>query len=135
MIAERVSTHAKNCPASWAVVAGGQRLTYSKLHAQSLSVSCHLHRRGVRRGHMVTVCLPRTASLVSCLVGIVRCGAAYTVVEQREDLAENVRALRRITPDHVLTTTQLAPGLDDLSASSVAEALTANRDVMLPPVG
>jgi amino acid adenylation domain-containing protein/non-ribosomal peptide synthase protein (TIGR01720 family) len=64
-------------PAAVALVAGDRTLTFGELHAWSARISAGLQERGVRRGDVVAVALPRSFEQVAALLGTLRAGAAY----------------------------------------------------------
>lgn len=72
---------AKRHPASDAVVAQDQTLTYSELLRRSQLIAEELHQHGVRRGDLVAVCVPRGAMLPAALLGVLSAGAAYVPLD------------------------------------------------------
>jgi amino acid adenylation domain-containing protein len=68
---------ASRTPESPAVVCGEDTLTYADVLDRSNEVAACLRSRGVVAGHLVGVCLERSARLVPALLGILKTGAAY----------------------------------------------------------
>lgn len=59
----------------------GTAHTYAELDAAATAVAVALHERGVGPGHVVPVLLPRGPELVATLLAVMRCGAAYAVLD------------------------------------------------------
>jgi amino acid adenylation domain-containing protein len=74
---ERARAH----PDAPAVTSGGRRLTYGELDRRSNEIASTLHRQGAGPGAVVAVCLPRTTDMLAALLGILKCGAAYTPLD------------------------------------------------------
>ncbi|PSK98146.1 non-ribosomal peptide synthase protein (TIGR01720 family)/amino acid adenylation domain-containing protein [Murinocardiopsis flavida] len=64
-------------PDAPAVIAGGARTTYARLHERAESIAALLRRRGAGPEQVVAVAMERTADLVAALVAVHRAGAAY----------------------------------------------------------
>ncbi|AWG22185.1 hypothetical protein FFWV33_12010 [Flavobacterium faecale] len=64
-------------PNNVAIYADGKELTYQELQAQVNQIAHYLLKKGLQPGEIVAVSLPRGAELVSTLLAILQCGAAY----------------------------------------------------------
>ncbi len=73
-----------------AMVGQGQRVTYRELDEVSNTLARQLIRCGVRPGDVVPVCLPRSVSLVVCLLAVLKAGAAYSVLPPDWPLARRL---------------------------------------------
>ncbi|GAA3511922.1 hypothetical protein GCM10022220_59040 [Actinocatenispora rupis] len=73
-----------------ALVSGPDRLSYADLDAAATRLARRLTASGVRRGDVVAVHLPRCTDLVVALLGTLRAGAAYLVLDP--DLPADRRA-------------------------------------------
>ncbi|MEM7199945.1 MAG: amino acid adenylation domain-containing protein [Planctomycetota bacterium] len=56
---------------------GGGAWTAGELWTRAQTLAARLQERGVGQGHVVGVCLPRSADLAAALLGVVATGAAY----------------------------------------------------------
>ncbi|TDR40393.1 nonribosomal peptide synthetase DhbF [Tahibacter aquaticus] len=92
---------------------GDASLDYAHLDQHAEALAQQLRRRGVRRGSIVAVAIPRSFELVIALLASLRCGAAYLPLDSdypRERLAFMLDDAR---PGLVLTTTVAAAALPD----------------------
>ncbi|MEM9493042.1 MAG: MupA/Atu3671 family FMN-dependent luciferase-like monooxygenase, partial [Myxococcota bacterium] len=64
-------------PDKTAVICGDTTLSYSELGQRAQRLAEYLRRRGVGPGHVVGVCMDRSADLVVTLLGVLQAGAAY----------------------------------------------------------
>ncbi|WP_206506078.1 non-ribosomal peptide synthetase [Streptomyces chrestomyceticus] len=104
-------------PDAPAVVSGALTLTYRELDARANQYAHHLHAQGVGPGDRVAVLLPRTAELVTVLLGIAKAGAVAVPVDTGYP-AERVRhLLEDSAPALVVTETATREALDGFPAS------------------
>ncbi|WP_033018360.1 AMP-binding protein, partial [Streptomyces rimosus] len=104
-------------PDAAAVVSGALTLTYGELDARANRFAHHLHAQGVGAGDRVAVLLPRTAELVTVLLGIAKAGAVFVPVDTAYP-AERVRyLLEDAAPALVVTEVPTADVLDGFPAS------------------
>ncbi|MBC7271464.1 MAG: amino acid adenylation domain-containing protein [Streptomyces sp.] len=78
-----VTRQAVRTPDRPAVTCDGVTLTYRALEARSDRVAAGLRERGVGRGGVVGLALPRSADLVVAMLGILKAGAAYLPLDPR----------------------------------------------------
>ncbi|GAA3463916.1 amino acid adenylation domain-containing protein [Saccharothrix longispora] len=64
-------------PDALAVVHRDRRTTYRELNTAANRLAHRLARRGLRPGDVVGVCVARSPELVTALVAVLKCGAAY----------------------------------------------------------
>ncbi|PHV12432.1 non-ribosomal peptide synthetase/type I polyketide synthase [Chitinimonas sp. BJB300] len=53
------------------------RLSYGELAGRSDQFACNLKRRGIGRGSVVALCLPKSPELIVALLGVLKAGATY----------------------------------------------------------
>lgn len=58
-----------------------QTFSYRELDIRSSQLAHYLHNAGVKPGHLVPVCLDRSAELLVAILGIIKAGAAYVPVD------------------------------------------------------
>jgi non-ribosomal peptide synthetase-like protein len=81
---------ARETPDKAALVSAGVRLSYRELEARTNQVARALRARGVRRGDVVALVLPRGPEVLLAIVGVLKAGAAYVPLDA-ETPAERVR--------------------------------------------
>jgi mycobactin peptide synthetase MbtE len=79
---ELVCRHAALRPDAIAVVHGTQRITYAELCDLSAAYADLLAEQGVRKGDFLPVALPRCLRLVGVILGALRLGAAYALLDR-----------------------------------------------------
>ena len=72
----------KQQPDAIAVSEGSGALTYAELETRSRALACALVKKGARPGMVVVIHVPRSIDLVVALLGVLRSGAAFYVLEK-----------------------------------------------------
>ncbi|MFD5825057.1 non-ribosomal peptide synthase/polyketide synthase [Lentzea sp. NPDC060358] len=106
---ELFARQAARTPGALALVEGGTEVTYAELGERVRRFASVLAGRGVGRGSLVAIVLPRSVDLVVAILAVVHAGAAYVPIEP-DHPAERIRftfddarpALVITTPDAVL---------------------------------
>ncbi|MET0187507.1 MAG: amino acid adenylation domain-containing protein, partial [Pseudonocardia sediminis] len=110
MVAEQVARR----PDAVALSDADGEVTYAELDRRSAALAGVLAARGVGPDAIVGVAMPRSAAMVTALIGVVRAGAAFLPL----DLALPPERLRHQLTDSrtplVLTTAEAAPDLPDV---------------------
>ena len=78
---ELFAAQVRRVPEAVALVYGGESLTYAALGAWSDRLAARLWRAGVRRGTIVGVHLARGPEMVAALLGVLKAGAAYLMLD------------------------------------------------------
>ncbi len=68
-------------PARTAVIGETGRVTYGELDRAAASIAAYLRQRGVRKGDLVGVSLPRSAYLPAALLAVWKAGGAYVPLD------------------------------------------------------
>ena len=89
------------------------QLSYRALHAVSDRVAGGLAARGIGPGSVVALALGSTIDYPVCYVAAAKQGAIVTGVNPRLAPAERAAVIDRAEPDLIVTTAELADGLDD----------------------
>ncbi|MGW7098703.1 amino acid adenylation domain-containing protein [Streptomyces sp. NPDC054838] len=115
----------------------GVSLTYAQLWRRSGRLAAALAQRGVGRGDLVAVDLPRSADLVVAFLGIARSGAAYLPLdlqapsERVADLLTESGAVAAVAGEH----TRVPSSTPVLRPDGAATQAPAGGPVDGPPVG
>ncbi len=88
-----VEARARRDPGAVAVIDGTRRLTYGELSRDARAVAGTLRARGVGRGDLVGVLLPRSASSIVANLGVLAVGATYVPLDPTHPPARIARAL------------------------------------------
>lgn len=78
---ELFAQQARRTPAATALVHGDERLTYAELDTRADRLAALLRRHGVRPGALVGVYLERSAEMVVALLGTLKAGAGYVMLD------------------------------------------------------
>ncbi|WP_235024027.1 amino acid adenylation domain-containing protein [Streptomyces sp. WAC05374] len=81
LIHEAVARHAALTPDAVALVDGARRVGYAELDAAADAWAAELSALGAGPGGFVPVVLPRSATLVAALLGVLKTGAAYAALD------------------------------------------------------
>ena len=74
-------TQAARTPERAAVRCGDKRVTYGELDARSNQLARLLRQRGIGRGQLVGLCLPRDCEMLVALLAVLKSGAAYVPLD------------------------------------------------------
>ncbi|MBU6529701.1 amino acid adenylation domain-containing protein, partial [Streptomyces mayonensis] len=99
-----IAGHAARRGGTVAVEQAGSRLTYAQLHGAALDMARRLSARGVGRGDVVAVAVPRSADAVTAVLGVLLSGAAYCPLDPKAPPDRTSRLLTGTAPALVLTT-------------------------------
>ncbi|WP_165966717.1 amino acid adenylation domain-containing protein [Actinomadura sp. 7K507] len=91
-----VSLQAQRHPEGIAIRDGGANVTYRTLDRWAADVAGRLHDAGVRHHDRVAVMVPRSVELVTVLLGLLKAGAAYSVLDHRWPEARRDAVLARL---------------------------------------
>lgn len=94
---------ARRQPAATALRHRGERMSYAELDAASDAVAVELAARGVERGALVPVVLPRGRLLVTVLLGVLKTGGAYSVLDPSWPTARLEDAVAQLGSSLVVT--------------------------------
>ncbi|MFF7364597.1 amino acid adenylation domain-containing protein [Streptomyces sp. NPDC008125] len=103
MLPALVRTHATAHPNRTAVAVGQDRLTYAQLDDRVSRLIHQLRGRGIGRGSLVGIHLDRSPDVVVALLAVLGTGAAYTVVEPTDPVAEGAGRLVAAAPGLLLS--------------------------------
>lgn len=82
VFADRLAAIARHAPERIALVwSGGASWTYARLMQHADAIAGSLLDRGVERGELVGICVPRTPEMVAAMLGVMRAGAASLALD------------------------------------------------------
>ncbi|MEV8631251.1 amino acid adenylation domain-containing protein, partial [Streptosporangium sp. NPDC051023] len=116
-------------PDAVALVSGERRVSYSELDALAGRLALALTEAGVRPGTVVGVHLERGVGLIAALLGVLKTGAAYTLLDPAFPAERLSLVLRDVSADVVVTTRELRNG-----TALDATPLFADDALDMPPV-
>ncbi|MEV7152920.1 amino acid adenylation domain-containing protein [Streptomyces sp. NPDC093084] len=105
-----IADHAARRGEAVAVEHDGTSLTYARLFGAARDIARRLAARGVGRGDVVAVALPRGADAVTAVLGVLMSGAAYCPLDVKAPPGRTARLLADTAPSLVLTTGERAAG-------------------------
>jgi amino acid adenylation domain-containing protein len=106
---------ARRSPDAVAVISGGASTTYAELDLQAGRVARHLRDSGVRPGAMVAVHVARDRGLVAGLLGVLKAGAGYTLLDPELPAGRRDQALDDCGARVVLTRQSIEAAMADPS--------------------
>lgn len=98
-LADLVEAQVDRTPDRIALVFEGVAITYEELDARANAVARDLAARGVSRGDLVGVAIPRSVEMVVALLGVLKRGAAYVPIDpdlpavRRDVMAERAHSV------------------------------------------
>src|SRR6266446_5929437 len=95
-------------PEAIAVVFGRDESTYADLESRANRLARHLCARGVRRGSIVAMLLPRSVDAYAALLGILKSGAAYVPIDPEYPADRVAYILEDSGAGALVTTAELA---------------------------
>ncbi|WP_051660975.1 non-ribosomal peptide synthetase [Bosea sp. 117] len=135
-LVDLIAATMQRSPQETAVVFEGEILDFATLDARSSALAGQLAARGVGRGDIVAIALPRSIELIVALVAVLRTGAAHLPLDLAQPDARLARIAASATPRLALVRTvdagRLAPHVpvlapEDWSRSAVGPAPEAPR--------
>ncbi|MGW0801472.1 amino acid adenylation domain-containing protein [Nonomuraea sp. NPDC002799] len=95
--------HAARTPDAPALVAGPDTWTYAELDREANRIAHHLIARGAGPESVVALALPRSAGLITAILGVLKAGAAYLPLDVSHPAERLASTLRDARPRLLLT--------------------------------
>ncbi|QEV16164.1 non-ribosomal peptide synthetase [Streptomyces alboniger] len=118
-IAELFERQAAKTPDRPAVTCGGLTLTYEQLNARANRLASALAARGVKGETVVGLAMPRSADLVTAMLGIWKAGGAYVPIDPDNPGSRVEHMLSVARPQLLLTTSATADALPDTAVATL----------------
>jgi amino acid adenylation domain-containing protein len=115
-VPDALARHAARFPDRVAVADAGTALTYGELAAAAEGLAGLLASRGVERGDVVAVWAHRSATLSAAVLGILRAGAAFLILDPAYPPSRLVDYLRIGRPRAFVAIAGAAPPLPEVEA-------------------
>jgi amino acid adenylation domain-containing protein len=92
------SRQAKQLPSQTAIIDESESWTYREADARSNQLANYLRAHGVRTGDVVAIYGHRSAPLVWAIMGVLKAGAAFTIVDPAYPVARSITCLEMAAP-------------------------------------
>ncbi|MFG2375233.1 amino acid adenylation domain-containing protein [Streptomyces sp. NPDC048504] len=108
-----IADHAARRGTAVALEHAGDTLTYAQLFGTARDMARRVAARGVGRGDVVAVALPRGIDAVTAILGVLLSGAAYCPLDPKAPAARTAHLLADAAPALVVTTGDRAAGFPE----------------------
>ncbi|MER5705002.1 amino acid adenylation domain-containing protein [Micromonospora sp. NPDC002296] len=126
----RIAAVAAGTPDAVAAVCRGRELTYGELLRRADGIAAELVSRGVGPGRVVAVVVDRDLDVLPAMLGVLRAGAAFAVLDPQHPAARLEHLIRDTAAPVVLTRSAL---LDRLPAARGWEPVLTDLTPQAPP--
>ncbi|MGH7827003.1 MAG: AMP-binding protein, partial [Candidatus Binatia bacterium] len=106
-------------PDEFALVCGGERLTYRELDQRANKLARYLRRKGINPGTLVGLCLERSPEMIVGILGVMKAGGAYVPLDPQYPRDRLKMLMDDIQTPILLTEQDLAERLIDFGAELV----------------
>jgi len=99
LLADAAARHASRL----ALESGHISWTYAELHQRAGWAAQNLRRQGVQTQHIIALVLPTTPESIAVLLGVIRCGATFLLLDPDQPEAAAQALLVSTTPDWIVS--------------------------------
>ncbi|WP_026511208.1 non-ribosomal peptide synthetase [Butyrivibrio sp. LC3010] len=103
---QRLEENCKNKPDTVAVKDTTRQITYGELNDISAKIYSYLKAKGIGKEDIALINLPRGASVIAAMVGVLRSGAAFIIMDAG-DPAEKIKYVLNNSKSKILITTEV----------------------------
>lgn len=108
LIQDGFLAQARRSPEATALISSHGRCSYGELERISGALAARLSARGIGRGATVAIFADRNPAVVYCLLGVLRSGAAFHMIDAAYPVSRIVAYLRRTRPTFFLNAGAIA---------------------------
>ncbi len=109
-LGEQIAEHARSTSLGLAVVDKNDSWTYEELEKLSNRLADYLRINGIKTGDVVAIYAHRSASLVLSLLGVLKAGAAFLILDSRYPVTRLIKMLEESSPRGWLQMEAAGPG-------------------------
>lgn len=102
MLLKKIVYHFSTIPSKIAVYSESGNMTYGLLDDISGDLAFNILMRKLPTDALIAIVMSRTSYLIAAMVGVMRAGIAYTIVEPGQHQSETINKLDLIKPDLIL---------------------------------
>lgn len=113
IVHEQVARQAAATPNAVATICRGKTMTYGELNRQADALARFIRSRGVGHEQIVAIALNRDLNAIVALLGVMKSGAAYTILDPAHPAARTEYMLTDTAAPLLLTTSDLVPRLPE----------------------
>ncbi|MCA1191392.1 non-ribosomal peptide synthase/polyketide synthase [Saccharopolyspora sp. 6V] len=121
---------AARTPQAPAVRSDEETLSYADLNARANRLARMLSERGVGRGCLVGLALPRSVDLVVALLGVLKAGAGYVPVDLEQPSERIAYVLGDVSPQLLVTSAACADALPRVTGGSAVRLVVDAPEVV-----
>jgi amino acid adenylation domain-containing protein len=114
-----VQSQAEKSPDAFAVTSWDGQFTYRQLIEKSMTIASRLQAAGVGTGHLVGVCIERSAAMIAAILGVLQAGSAYVPMDPAFPAERLALMLDDARCSAVLTQRSLAGSLPQSNATII----------------
>ncbi|HEY1618161.1 MAG TPA: amino acid adenylation domain-containing protein [Streptosporangiaceae bacterium] len=113
LVHEQVARQAAATPDAVATVCRGKTMTYGELNRQADALARFIRSRGIGHEQIIAIALNRDLNAIVTLLGVLKAGAAYTILDPAHPAARMEYMLTDTATPLVLTTSDLVSRLPE----------------------
>lgn len=116
---QKISIIAENDGQRLAVIAGEKSVTYQAMEREAKRLAYAIQRYNFDKDSVIAIYLPRSADIVIAMLGIMKSGMAYAVVEDDGNTTENYHRLNLVQPHLIITSSHHVEALQKLNKNVI----------------
>ena len=134
MIHEKVAYWASATPDTIAVRSATETLTYAQLDRESSALAVYLGAQGIHAGDLVGIFFQPSVSTLVCMIGILKCGAAYVPLDIVNPVARLTQMIGQLANLKLIFASAQTQGIISGQPVAVADVDVVRRQLAQVPV-